>query len=163
LGLIGHSGVEILARAFYALHDTKTPVLLGILALAINLIISLSVINVLGVVGLALANTIAITIEMLLLIVVIRKRLGGLDDRRVALSALKTTVAAVLMGLAVRGFLALTASASVVVRTFGGMFIGAGVFFVAAWLLRSEEFHAVLGMIKRRLGSRATQSEAHDA
>ena len=31
LGLIGHSGVEILARAFYALHDTKTPVLLGIL------------------------------------------------------------------------------------------------------------------------------------
>ena len=41
---------------------------------------------------------------MVLLIVVIRKRLGGLDDRRVALSALKTTVAAVVMGLVVWGF-----------------------------------------------------------
>ena len=152
LGLIGHSGVEILARAFYALHDTKTPVLLGILALTLNLIISLAVINVLGVIGLALANTIAITTEMVLLIVVIRKRLGGLDDRRVALSALKTTAAAVLMGLVVWGFLAVTASASVVVRAFGGMLIGAGVFFVAAWLLRSEELHAVVGMVRRRLG-----------
>jgi putative peptidoglycan lipid II flippase len=151
LGLIGHSGVEILARAFYALHDTKTPVLLGILALTLNLIISLAVINVLGVVGLALANTIAITTEMVLLIVVIRRRLGGLDDRRVALSALKTTAAAVLMGLAVWGFLAVTASASVVVRAFGGMMVGAGVFFVAAWLLRSEELHAVVGMVRRRL------------
>ena len=152
LGLIGHSGVEILARAFYALHDTKTPVLLGILALTLNLIISLSLINVLGVVGLALANTIAITTEMVLLIVVIRKRLGGLDDRRVALSALKTTAAASVMGLAVWGFLALTATASVIVRAFGGMIVGAGVFFVAAWLLRSEELRGVLGMVRRRLG-----------
>ena len=150
LGLIGHSGVEILARAFYALHDTKTPVLLGILALTLNLIISLSLINVLGVVGLALANTIAITIEMVLLIVVIRQRLGGLDDRRVALSALKTTMAAIVMGLAVWGFLALTATASVIVRAFGGMIVGAGVFFVAAWLLRSEELRGVLGMVRRR-------------
>ena len=105
LGLIGHSGVEILARAFYALHDTKTPVLLGILSLAINLVMSLALISVLGVTGLALANTTAALIEMVLLIVVIRKRLGGLDDRRVALSALKTSVAGVTMGLVVWGFL----------------------------------------------------------
>jgi putative peptidoglycan lipid II flippase len=151
LGLIGHSGVEILARAFYALHDTKTPVLLGILALAIDLVMGISLINVLGVLGLALANMTAASIEMILLIVVIRKRLGGLDDRRVARSALKTTVAAVLMGLIVWGFLSATAEASVVVRACGGMIIGAGVFFVAAWLLHSEELHGVLGMVRRRL------------
>ena len=118
---------------------------------SINLIISLSLINVLGVTGLALANTIAALIEMVLLIVVIRKRLGGLDDRRVALSALKTTVAAVSMGLAVWGFLGVAANAGVVIRAFGGMTIGAGVFFVAAWLLRSEELHGVLGMVRRRM------------
>ena len=81
----------------------------------------------------------------------IRKRLGGLDDHHVALSALKTTAAAVLMGLVVWGFLALTAAASVVVRAFGGMIVGAGVFFVAAWLLRSEELRGVQGMVRRRL------------
>jgi len=163
LGLIGHSGVEILARAFYALHDTKTPVLLGILSLAINLIISLSLINVLGVTGLALANTIAALIEMVLLIVMIRKRLGGLDDRRLVLSTLKTTVAAVVMGVAVWGFLGAIANAGVIVRTFGGIAVGVGVFFIVAWLLRSEELHSALGMVLRRLHLRAVQSEARDA
>lgn len=151
LGLIGHSGVEILARAFYALHDTKTPVLLGVLALGIDLLMGLSLINGLGVLGLSLANMTAASIEMILLIIVIRKRLGGLDDRRMALSAAKTALAAVLMGLAVWGFLTVTAGASAVARTVGGMIVGGGVFFVAAWLLRSEELRGVLGMIKRRL------------
>ena len=152
LGLIGHSGVEILARAFYALHDTKTPVLLGVLALGIDLVMGLLLINVLGILGLALANMTAASIEMILLIVVIRRRLGGLNDRRVALSALRTAIAATIMGLAVWGFLTLTATASVVVRVFGGMIFGAGVFFVAAWLLRSEELRGVLRMARRRLG-----------
>ncbi|HSD84757.1 MAG TPA: murein biosynthesis integral membrane protein MurJ, partial [Anaerolineae bacterium] len=88
LGLIGHSGVEILARAFYALHDTRTPVLLGIVSLVINLVLSVALINVLHVTGLALANTTAASLEMVLLIVVIRRRLGGLDDRRLAITAL---------------------------------------------------------------------------
>ena len=77
--------------------------------------------------------------------------MGGLDDRRVALSALKTTVASVVMGLAVWGFLSVTASASVVVRAFGGMIVGAGVFFVAAWLLRSEELRLLAGLLGRKL------------
>ena len=164
LGLIGHSGVEILARAFYALHDTKTPVLLGIVSLVVNLIVSLSLINILGVTGLALANTIAALLEMTLLIAVIRRRLGGLDDRRVALSALKTTIASVVMGLVVWGFLAMSASASVVVRACGGALLGAGVFFLAAWLLRSEELRVVLGALTRRLRpvkKQATETQSH--
>lgn len=152
LGLIGHSGVEILARAFYALHDTKTPVLLGILSLAINLVMSLALINVLQVTGLALANTTAALIEMLLLIVVIRKRLGGLDDRRLALSATKTIIASISMGLIVWLFLGVSANQSVIIRAAGGMLIGAGVYFGMAWLLKSEELHGMLGMVRRRLG-----------
>ena len=151
LGLIGHSGVEILVRAFYALHDTKTPVLLGIVSLVINLIISLSLINVLGITGLALANTVAALLEMSLLIVMIRKRLGGLDDRRLTLSALKTTIAAMVMGLAVLGFLSIAATSGVIVRTFGGIAIGAGVFALAAWLLRVEELRSITGLIRRKV------------
>ncbi len=163
LGLIGHSGVEILARAFYALHDTKTPVLLGVLSLTINLLISLSLINVLGVTGLALANTIAALTEMTLLIVMIRKRLGGLDDRRLVISTVKTTLASVVMGVAVWGFLGATVTTSAFIRTMGGMAIGAGVFFVVAWLLRSEELHTALGMVLRRLHLRAAQPHTPEA
>jgi hypothetical protein len=35
------------------------------------------------------------------------------------------------------------------------MIVGAGVYFIAAWLLRSEELRGVLGMVKRRLGPKA--------
>jgi putative peptidoglycan lipid II flippase len=122
------------------------------------LIISLSLINVLGVTGLALANTIAALLEMTLLIVVIRRRLGGFDDRRVALSALKTAAASVAMGLAVWGFLNVTASASVVVHAMGGMIIGAGVFFGAAWLLRVEELRTLAGLLGRKLHRNAHPS-----
>jgi putative peptidoglycan lipid II flippase len=150
LGLIGHSGVEILARAFYALHDTKTPVLLGVLSLGINLAMSLALINVLGVTGLALANTTAALIEMTLLIVMIRKRLGGLDDRRLVLCAVKTALASLVMGLAVWKFLGVAANTSVVIRTFGGITIGVGVFAAAAWLLRIEELRVLTGLLGRR-------------
>ncbi len=156
LGLIGHSGVEILARAFYALHDTRTPVVLGVIALIINLIMSLALINVLGVTGLALSNTTAATIELVLLVVLIRKRLGGLEDRRVLIGALKTTLASIIMGVAVWGFLTAASTASVIVRAGGGMLIGVVVFAAAAWLLRVEELQALLGIVRRRLQSRTT-------
>ena len=42
LGLVGHSGLEVIARAFYALHDTFTPVWGGSLAMALNLVLSLT-------------------------------------------------------------------------------------------------------------------------
>jgi putative peptidoglycan lipid II flippase len=88
---------------------------------------------------------------MLLLIVMIRRRLGGLDDQRMALSVVKTIIASVVMGLVVWGFLNLTANGNVIVRAFGGMIIGAGVFFVAAWLLRMEELRLLTGLIGRRI------------
>lgn len=151
LGLIGHSGVEILVRAFYALHDTRTPVLLGVLSLAINLIMSLSLIHALGVTGLALANTTAALIEMMLLIIVIRRRLGGLDDRRVAISALKTIIASVVMGLTVWGFLNFAANAGAIIRAIGGMIFGMGIYFVAALILRVEELNNAIRWLTRRM------------
>jgi putative peptidoglycan lipid II flippase len=36
LGLVGHSVVEIISRAFYALHDTRTPVMVGVAAMSLN-------------------------------------------------------------------------------------------------------------------------------
>jgi putative peptidoglycan lipid II flippase len=151
LGLIGHSGVEILARAFYALHDTRTPVILGVIALIINLIMSLALINVLGVTGLALSNTTAATIELVLLVVLIRQRLGGLEDRRVLIGALKTAAASIVMGIAVWAFLNAASGTSVIVRAGGGMLIGVGVFAAAAWLLRVEELRSITGLIRRKV------------
>ena len=78
-GLIGHSAVEILARAFYALHDTRTPVTIGIGAMALNVVLSILLRGSLAHGGLALANTIATLIEMGLMFAYLSIRIGGLD------------------------------------------------------------------------------------
>jgi putative peptidoglycan lipid II flippase len=154
LGLIGHSGVEILARAFYALHDTRTPVILGVIALLINLLMSLSLITVLGVTGLALSNTTAATIELLLLLILIRRRLGGLEDRHLLIGTLKTAAAATVMGAMVWAYLSVAATAGVLIRAVGGLLIGAGTFALVAWLLRVEELHWLTRVLSRKVPGR---------
>ncbi len=86
IGLVGHSLVEVLSRAFYALQDTKTPVFVGIGAMSLNILFSL-VFSVLFMSigwlpfgGLALANSIATGLETAVLLVIMRKRLQGLGE-----------------------------------------------------------------------------------
>ncbi|RLD06256.1 MAG: hypothetical protein DRI32_02875, partial [Chloroflexi bacterium] len=83
VGLVGHSVMEILARAFYALHDTKTPVLVGIGAMSLNIVFSIAFAALFEQIGwmphggLALANSLATALEMVLLMILMRKRLSG--------------------------------------------------------------------------------------
>jgi len=83
-GLVGHSVVEILSRAFYALHDTKTPVIVGTIAMALNALFSFAFVALFSRIGwmphggLALANSFATALEAVALFVVMRKRLNGI-------------------------------------------------------------------------------------
>lgn len=88
-GLVGHSMVEILSRAFYALQDTRTPVLVGIGAMSLNVGFSILFSRLFSAVGwtplggLALANSSATALEMVALLILMRRRLNGLDGRHV--------------------------------------------------------------------------------
>lgn len=77
-GLLGFAAAEILVRSFYALQDTRTPVLIGIAAVAINLLCgAAAVASGLGLSGLGWAFSIANTYEALALLVLLVIRLGG--------------------------------------------------------------------------------------
>ncbi len=68
LGLVGHALVEILSRAFYSLHDTRTPVLIGVVAMGLNVVFSylfsgvFSLIDWMAHGGLALATSLAVSL-----------------------------------------------------------------------------------------------------
>ncbi len=104
LGLPAHSVVEITVRAFYAQHDTKTPVAVGVAAMGLNVILSLAFLAAFGALGwpphggLALSNSLATTAEMAALLLLLRRRLGGLEGRRLAGSLLRIGPAAAAMG-----------------------------------------------------------------
>ena len=87
-GLVGHSVVEVLARAFYALHDTRTPVIVGATAMGLNVGLSFLFVWLFSSIGwmphggLALANSTATALEMVGLLILIRKKLAGMEGAR---------------------------------------------------------------------------------
>lgn len=97
LGLVAHSIVEVVSRAYYAVHDTWTPVAVGLAAMAANAALSLALRGPLSYGGLALANTLATTGEMVALVLLLRRRLGGLDLRPLGGTAARSASAAACM------------------------------------------------------------------
>jgi putative peptidoglycan lipid II flippase len=148
-GLVAHSGIEILVRAFYAMHDTRTPVYLGIVAMLANLVLSLLLIGPMQMAGLALANTLAAFAELVLLLWFIRPRLGGLGGWQSWQSVGKAVLASAAMGAAVWGFVALVPASSPWVLGAGGILIGVVIYGVAAVLLGVSEIQTVWNMVRR--------------
>jgi len=142
LALFAQSIIPLLARSFYAFHDTKTPVKIAIFSVVINIIGALTLSKLMGVTGLALSFSISSFINMILLLVVLRSRIGYLDDKKIIKSALKIILISAIMGVIV--WLArYVLSLGVNMRTFIGIFIqglGAGLTGVVSYLLLAVVF-----------------------
>jgi putative peptidoglycan lipid II flippase len=157
VGLVGHSLMEIVSRAFYALHDTKTPVMVGIAAMTLNLVFSLlfsTLFTRLGWMphgGLALANSTATALETAGLIVLMRRRLGGIQGSSIWRAALKASFAAVLMGAAVIFWLWWGAELRALVLLAGGVAIGGLVYGVVLFALGVQEIRLVMQVLLKVL------------
>ena len=107
-GLPAFIAVKVLAPGFYARQDTKTPVKISIASLLANIVLNIVIVVPMlraGVVGahagLALATSLASALNLALLVLALRKKLGSLGWRGIAQSALKTLGSAVVMGATV--------------------------------------------------------------
>jgi putative peptidoglycan lipid II flippase len=149
-GLIGHSGIEIITRAFYALHDTRTPVYIGVVAMLTNLALSLSLIGPFKIAGLALANSIAAFVELGLLVWFLRPRVVSLGGPPMWAALGKTFVSTAGMALAVWAFLAFAPVSSAIARVGVGVVIGAAVYALLSLALGADEVRTVTRMILRK-------------
>lgn len=153
-GLVGHSLVEVVSRAFYALHDTRTPVLLVVMSMLLNLIFSLLFSSWFARIGwmphggLALANSLATSLEAAGLLVMMRRRLGGLEGRRVLGAAGGALAGAALMGLALWAWTA-WAILPAWALTLGGVLVGAMIYLVSLLVSGVDETRLVLNFVKR--------------
>lgn len=148
LGLFAHATIEIVARAFYALHDTRTPVTIGLITMAVNVVLSLILIGRLSFGGLALANTLATISEMAVLVWVIHRRLGSVDASEMVASMLRIIVAAGVMAVAVLGFARSLPTTDPLQVVIGGIGLGAAVYVGVSILLGSNELGAVLQLVR---------------
>jgi putative peptidoglycan lipid II flippase len=156
-GLVGHSLVEVLARAFYALQDTKTPVLIGSAAMALNVIFSLTFPHLfeqagwLPLGGLALANSLATALEAIGLIVFIQRKLGGMEGLTVLDGGWRALIAALGMSLALWGWLELASGQASWLVTAGGVIIGFGAYGLGVLALGVREARGGVRAVVRRL------------
>lgn len=103
LSLLPQAAVFLLARGFYALHDTATPVKIGILAVSFNLFLSLTFIRVFGwaVWGLGLSFSLSSLVNALLLLYFLDRKVRGLGFRELVEPFLKIALAGILMALSI--------------------------------------------------------------
>jgi putative peptidoglycan lipid II flippase len=160
-GLLGYSAVKIASPSFYALRDSRTPVLISIASVTLNLILNLVLVSVLGYRGLALGTAIAAMFNALALLLLLGRRMGGLDGARVAIALLKIVVASAVMGAAAlatsRWLEALVPGEQWYLRmtqVFGAIAAGVIVLIGCARLLRISELDAAVSRVVRRVARR---------
>jgi putative peptidoglycan lipid II flippase len=161
LGLLGYSVVRIGSPTFYALGRSRTPVAISIATVVVNAALSITLVRVIGFKGLALGTSIAALFNAAVLLVLLRRDLGGLDGWRLGGSFVRIALASAAMGVAARvaertllsalpghGF-ALQAARLGAVIAIALFVLGA-----SARLLRIREFDDALAMLTKRFSAR---------
>ena len=98
-GLVAFSTANILARAFYALCDTKTPMKISLVCLTINFIAACLLLQPLSEGGPGIANTVTSAINVGLLLFALRKKLGKLEMQPLRESLRTLLLATVVAGI----------------------------------------------------------------
>jgi putative peptidoglycan lipid II flippase len=143
---------------FYALGDTRTPVVVSALDLCAFIALALALRRPLGHVGISVAVAGSSGVQMLLLVAALRRKLGRVGMASIALSSLRTFVAALVAGAAAWGASTLAGAArqgalpahSAIAGSIAAL-VFATVFSVTAWGVRSPELDGLLSGMKRRL------------
>ena len=99
LGIFAWAGQAIVARGFFAMQDTVTPIVVGTISTCIFVPLNLIFMRFLGHGGLALATTLAVIIHYSILTYLLKKKLGGINGHEILRSVSKTLLAAVVMGV----------------------------------------------------------------
>jgi putative peptidoglycan lipid II flippase len=101
--------------------------------------------------GLALANSLATAIEAVILLVLIRRQLGGINGAEIARGVAQFGLAALAMGLAIAFWMQTTIGLNVWVVGLGGVGLGGLVYGLGVLLLKVPEVQMLVNLIKRRV------------
>jgi putative peptidoglycan lipid II flippase len=148
-GLFAYGGIKLLVGCFYSMQDTMTPVKTAFLAVVVNIILNLLLMRPLKLGGLALATSISATLNLLILYMILRRRLGGLGTKVILDSFMRTLLASAAMG-AVLKFLALYMKPAGFAGLAVSISTGAAVFILASYLLDVKEIKGFFSWIAKR-------------
>jgi putative peptidoglycan lipid II flippase len=158
--------MKVIAPAFYALGDARTPVLVSLATVAVNAVAAytLSHYTALGYAGLALSASVVSTFSSITLLLLLRSRIGGVRGPETAVALVKTVAAAAVMGVTCYATIAVShalASGPGMARDAADIVLGipAGVasFYFAAAALKIPELAEARNAVMRKVGGAVTE------
>lgn len=157
LSLFAQSIVLLLARAYYALKDTWTPFLIGVVTVGVNVIAAWYLKDMLGVRGLALSFSISVSVQLALMWLLLRRKLHTLHEAQLLISIYKLSVAGLVMAVIVQfvkgpiaGVVDMTKFWGILTQGFVAGILGLAAYLGTCYLLKLEEFELFKNSLKRR-------------
>ncbi|MEE8201958.1 MAG: murein biosynthesis integral membrane protein MurJ [Candidatus Acidoferrales bacterium] len=156
LGLPAFSAVRLLVQGFYATQDTATPVRVAVVALVANVVLCFLLVGPLRHGGLALATSLASYLNFLILYMIFRRRLGAVNEARLAFSVGRALVAAAGMGALLWllrtewSWMSAPGLAQLLPACLATVAAGMASYLALAWLLRAEELSEVYTLVTGR-------------
>ena len=158
IGLLGYSVVRIASPTFYAIGENRTPVKVSVATVIVNAGLNIMLVRVMGFRGLALGTSIAALFNAALLMILLRRKLQGIEGGRVLASFLRILVASAAMGAAAAGvdialgvWLPGPSLVLQIVRLSAAIGVALAVLAAGAHLLRIREFGQAVALVTRKL------------
>ena len=159
VGLVGYSAARIASPVFYALGQSRVPVIAGTLSIAINIVASIVLVGAVGFRGLALGTSLAALANGALLLALLNRRLSGINGARLSVTFMKILLASLFMAAAafsVELFLTRFATEddsllSQVVRLAAAIGAGLVVLALSVKILRVQEFDESVMLVRQRV------------
>ena len=156
MGLWAFSVVRVFVATFYSLQDAKWPMRAAIISFIVNLLVSLALMYPMKHKGLALATSLAAIVNVIILGIVLKKKIGPFLDRNFYFSTLKIITSSIIMWgsiMLIDVFMSWDSSSSFRSRfiyLLTAIVAGATTFFICSYLLKSPEMHSVIRLLKKR-------------
>jgi len=156
LGLWAFSLIRVVVAVFYSLQDAKWPMKAAIITLIVNLAASIALMFPLKHLGLALANSLAAMVNVIILGIVLKKKIGPFLDRNFYFSTLKIITSSIVMWGAIMLidlFMPWDSSSpfrSRLIYLLTTITAGAATFFICSYILKSPEIHSIIRLLKKR-------------
>lgn len=161
LAVFAHAAILIMPRAFYALKDTRTPVFVSFISVSASIFFNWFFLQYthLGVKGFGISFTIMGLLNMVLLMVILRRKVGGIRGKGILMSFTKSAISSLIMGLLIWVSIKSTTPfishfskhMGAALQIVGGLTLGGAAYIAGAWLLKMDELKMAIDLVKRRL------------
>ncbi|MFA7365112.1 MAG: murein biosynthesis integral membrane protein MurJ [Patescibacteria group bacterium] len=169
LSLFAQATIPLLVRVFYARENSKVPFYIGLIVVIANIFLSLFFGKRMGVAGLALAFSLASVLNFMILWMWLYFEIGDLDQKRILISVVKFSIAAMIAGLSIQfaktfiwNFIDMTTFLGVLEQAAFSGFLGILVYLFFSCLMRSEEALEFVNFIKQKLKIKQKKPDIND-